>query len=158
MMKSIYALHDTKQGGEVVFMGDSKECASFAKTSYQNVSNCCRHGFLLVRRYKVESIKTVPREFIGNIQGKPLLKERYSIVNAVMMRDVARMRNAVSTGMKVKVFTEIDETNEKIIIGVFPITEKYRHVFSVKMGKYMQSYSWIELYRKDGVELVRERE
>lgn len=152
LIKSVYALHDIFDGNKVVCTGDSRTCAEFAGVSPQNICQCYRRQFTVAKRYKVGKVGEAPVLVPKHYRHKKQ-KERYSILNAVMMQDVIKLRNTTPTGAKVKVFEYVEALDEKKLVGVFPISEKYRHVFTVRAKGYNMSFSWTDLFRKDGVEL-----
>lgn len=146
-------MHDTFSHDEVVFTGDSKSCAKYAETSPANIIACFAKGRRVKRRYTLEHIGYGKREM--NVKKHTKRKDRYSLIDAVMMRDVLKLRNELPVGTLVRVFKHNDTTDEDYEVGVFPITEKYRYVFSVGFRKHQESYTWVALYRKDGVEIAK---
>ena len=151
-MKRIYVLRDTLRDNETVFEGDAKACAKFCHTSMQNVGQCFKRGGKLNRRYAIEIVRLVHIELTHQYRGGSQ-KARQSIIDAITMQDVAKIRNSVQVGTAVNIFRKIESADEKQLVGSFPISEKHRHIFTVQMKGYKQSYTWVDLLRKDGVEL-----
>lgn len=151
--KRIYAMHDSLDDDKVVFTGDQLSCAEFADTSGANITSSFRRKGKVKGRYWLEHVDDV-KKTRKNFPKIPKRHERCSIIDAVMIRDVVKLRRSTRIGTEVRCFEYFETTHEKNVIGEFPITEKYRHVFSVQMTGHLESYSWIDLYRKDGVELI----
>ena len=94
-MKRIYVLRDTLRDNETVFEGDAKACAKFCHTSMQNVGQCFKRGGKLNRRYAIEIVRLVHIELTHQYRGGSQ-KFRQSIIDAITMQDVDKIRNSYS--------------------------------------------------------------
>lgn len=151
--------YEVLQDGQVVFTGSRQEAADFLGVSLTSLSTIANSLAVTRKGYRVRVLPTERKK-----KKKPNLnirrwyvspsREKKNLVESILPYDIAKLRNRVQYGDKVRVFREIEYTDDKVIVGEYPIVQKYRHVFTIWTGHYMESFTWVELYRKDGVELV----
>lgn len=147
--KRIYALHDTLNDNEVVCRGDAVELAAFAGTSRENINGAFRSGGRVKRRWTVEQIGEAPVIQPVHHYSPPVRKSK-----PIELESLRQLRNSIPIGTMVRVFAYVEDADLEQELGIYPIVEKYRHVFTVQMEHFTESFSWVNLYRKDGVELL----
>lgn len=155
MVKTYEVLKD----GQLVFAGSRQQTADFLGISVTSVSTIANSLTVTRKGYRIRVITTGRKE-----NKKPNLKVRHwytspalekrNLLESIFPQDIAKLRRGVQCGDKVRVFREIEYADDKAVLGEFPVVQKYRHVFTIWTGHYMESFTWVELYRKDGVELV----
>lgn len=150
--KRIYALHDTLNDNEVVCTGDAVELAAFCGTSRENVNGAYIHRNRIKKRWTVEYISDAPVK--QPAYHKPAEKRVPARTRPIEQNSIRQLRNSIQIGTMVRVFAYVEDADLEQELGIYPIIEKYRHVFTVQMEHFTESFSWVNLYRKDGVELL----
>ena len=151
--------YEVLKDGEIVFAGSRQQAADFLGVSLTSLSTIANSLTVTRKGYRVRVLplerkkKKKPNLNVRRWYVSPS-REKKNLVESILPYDIAKLRNSVQYGDKVRVFREIEYTDDKVIVGEYPIVQKYRHIFTVWTGHYMESFTWVELYRKDGVELV----
>ena len=151
--------YEVLKDGEIVFAGSRQQAADFLGVSLTSLSTIANSLTVTRKGYRVRVLplehkkKKKPNLNVRHWYVSPS-REKKNLVESILPYDIAKLRSSVQYGDKVRVFREIEYTDDKVIVGEYPIVQKYRHVFTIWTGHYMESFTWVELYRKDGVELV----
>lgn len=152
--------YEVLKDGEIVFAGSRQQAADFLGVSLTSLSTIANSLTVTRKGYRVRVLplehkkqKKKPNLNVRHWYVSPS-REKKNLVESILPYDIAKLRSRVQYGDKVRVFREIEYTDDKVIVGEYPIVQKYRHVFTIWTGHYMESFTWVELYRKDGVELV----
>lgn len=155
----IYEVYD---GDELLSRGTSKELGAYfdcrASCFHQYASNCLK----LFKRYTVKAVGAIPAKpsSIRKKPKKPRPKfETQRLVRKQALKNRAIYSQDIHRGMPVEIFhinmcdgeTTIDETCR--------INAVYRHIFTVKRkAGYIESFTFTQLYREDGVRLRKKEE
>ena len=149
--RTILVMRDAQSNDEIVCRGDATTCARLIGTSSKNVMSAYkRHG-----KCKGKYIF----EFAGYEEVRPNAN-RVTAKDLRMLRivpeDIRSIRRKTQIGTLVSCYRYDDRTSSHVkrYVGDYPIVEKYRHIFTVQMNGFQESYSWIDLIRKDGVAIV----
>lgn len=151
--------YEVLKDGEVIFSGSRQHTADFLGINVTSVSTIANSLTVTRKGYRIRVIDTKrkkpkPKPVKHRKQYVTTALERRNAVECVFPYDVGKMRSKIRLGDKVRVFTEIEYIGGRVVIGEFPIVAMYPHVFDVWTGHYLESFTWFDLYRKDGVELV----
>lgn len=151
--------YEVLKDGEIVFAGSRQQAADFLGVSLTSLSTIANSLTVTRKGYRVRVLplehkkkKKKPNLNVRHWYVSPS-REKKNLVESILPYDIAKLRDSVQYGDKVRVFRDIEYTNDKVVVGEFPVVQKYRHIFTVWTGHYMESFTWVELYRKDGVEL-----
>lgn len=148
-MKTILIMRDAYDNTEVC-RGDASTCARLIGTSSQNVMSAYkRHG-------------KCKGKYVFELAGYEEVRPNASRATAKELRmlrivpsDIADIRRRTPIGTLVSCYRYDERTSYiKRYVGDFPIVAKYRHIFTVQMKGFQESYTWIDLIRKDGVVVV----
>ena len=151
--------YEVLKDGQIVFAGSRQQAADFLGVSLTSLSTIANSLTVTRKGYRVRVLplerkkKKKPNLNVRHWYTSPS-REKKNLVESIFPQDIAKLRRSVQYGDKVRVFRDIEYTNDRVVVGEFPVVQKYRHVFTVWTGHYMESFTWVELYRKDGVELV----
>ena len=152
--------YEVLKDGEVIFSGSRQQTADFLGINVTSVSTIANSLTVTRRGYRIRAIdseskkrkKAEPKTHRRNFVKSAL--EKRNLTECVFPYDVGKMRSKIRLGDKVRVFTEIEYIGGRVVIGEFPIVAMYPHIFDVWTGCYLESFTWFDLYRKDGVELI----
>ncbi len=148
--KRLYAI---ELDGKELFSGDLRDCAEYLSLSVGYVSSAAYKQIPVMEEYYIIPKGLIPRKKHSNALRYTHRQKTHMDENTVFMRDVFKLRNQTTLGTMVTVF-EDHEFGFRHDIGTFPIVGKHRFVFDIQRKGYIETYSWIDLYRKDGVEFA----
>lgn len=153
--KAVFVMRDTFNDNEIVCRGDAVECAKAAETSADNIRSAFKRCGLCKKRYSLEYVGEMPRKAYTPSPDRPTAKDLR--MKRIVPSDIIRIRRSTLLGTLVRCY-RYDESASftRRYVGNFPIVEKHRYIFTVQMKGFMESYSWTDLIRKDGVEIVSE--
>lgn len=152
--KSVFVMRDTIKDNEIVCRGDAEECAKAISTSPDNIRGAYRRNGLCMRRYSLEYVGETHKKAYTRAQDRPTAKDLR--MKRIVPSDIANIRRSTLLGTLVRCYRYDEGASfTKYFVGYFPIVEKHRHIFTVQMNGFLESYSWIDLIRKDGVEIAR---
>lgn len=149
-MRRIYGIHDLLKDDELVFTGGQTACGRFIGCALANITQAFRKHAKIRKRYWLEHLYDAPIEMPEHYETKKQ-PERIPPIDAESLR---QFRRSIPIGQTVRCFEYLESTDTRKEYGIYPIVEKYRHIFTIQRKGYTESYSWIQLYRKDGVELA----
>lgn len=151
--KRLYAI---ELNSKELFSGDLRECAEYLSLSVGYVSSAAYKQIPVLEEYYIVPKGLIPRKKHSNALRYTKKQRTHLTEDTIFMRDVFKLRNRTPLGTMVNVFEDHD-FGFRHDIGTFPIVDKHRYVFDIQKHGYRESFSWIELFRKDGVEVADEQ-